>query len=94
MNKFSLVLLALLTTLIITTSCKTLKKPGGGFNLFTVQQDIDLGKQVKAEIESNKKDYPILPEASNRQAYAYIRKITNKLLNTGKVAYRMNLLGK
>ncbi|MGK0365276.1 MAG: putative Zn-dependent protease [Saprospiraceae bacterium] len=88
MNKYSLVLTALLTTLIVATSCKALKKPGGGFNLFTVQQDIDLGKQVKTEIESNKKDYPILPEASNRQAYIYIRKITNKLLSTGKVAYR------
>ncbi len=88
MNKFSLVLTALLSTLIISTSCKSLKKPGGGFNLFTVQQDIDLGKQVKAEIASNKKEYPILAESSNREAYAYINKITNKLLNTGKVAYR------
>ena len=88
MNKFPLVLTALLTTLLIATSCNSLKKSGGGFNLFTVQQDIDLGKQVKIEIESNTKDYPILPEASNREAYAYIRKITNKLLNTGKVAYR------
>lgn len=88
MNKYSLVLATFLMTFLMTTSCNALKKPGGGFNLFTVQQDIELGKQVKNEIESNSAEYPVLPESSNRQAYAYIQKITDKLLNTGKVAYR------
>lgn len=62
--------------------------PDGGFNLFTIQQDIDLGKQVAAEIESNPAEYPILDSASNVAAYAYIYNIRNTILNSGKVKYK------
>lgn len=60
----------------------------GGFNLFSIQDDIALGKQFSAEIEKDKKNYPILPEQGNEEAYRYIRGLTTKLLNTGKVAHR------
>lgn len=86
MKKLLLVALSIIAFTI--TSCSGLKKSGGGFNLFSIQQDIDLGKKVKQQIESDPAKYPILPESSNRAAYQYIRKITNKILNTGQVAYR------
>ena len=86
MTKFQIFYLSLL--FFTLSSCSGLTKSGGGFNLFSVQDDINLGKQVKQEIESNRQQYPVLPEASNPQAYAYIRKITNNILNSGKVAYR------
>ncbi len=63
-------------------------KPGGGFNLFSVQQDKELGLQVKQQIESDRAQFPILPEASNREAYQIIRTMTNEILNSGKVHYR------
>lgn len=85
-KKIQLILIAFVMTTI--TSCGGLKKAGGGFNLFTVEQDKQLGLQVKQQIESNPAEYPILPESSNREAYAYIRKMTDKILNSGKVAYR------
>ena len=62
--------------------------PDGGFNLFTVQQDRDLGMQVAQEIESNPAEYPILDSASNVKAYKYIYDIRNKILATGKVKHK------
>lgn len=61
---------------------------GGGLNLFTPQQDIELGKQVSKEIAGDPKTYPLLPESGNEEVYRYVRGITTKLLNTGKVNYR------
>ncbi len=81
------VLGALAFTLSFTsTGCGTGK--GGGFNLFTPEQDIELGREVEKQIASDPATYPILPESSNREVYTYVRKITQKILNTGKVNYR------
>lgn len=60
----------------------------GGFNLFSVQDDINLGKQFSQEIEKDTKNYPLLPEKGNEEVYRYVRGLTNKLLNSGEVAYR------
>ena len=68
------------------SGCKGKKLPS--INLFPVSDDVKLGKQVAAEIESNGQEYPILPERGNEELYQYVRGITNKLLNTGKVKYR------
>lgn len=64
----------------------------GSVNIFSVEQDVELGKQVSAEIEANSAEYPLLPETGrngqNELAYKYLRAITNKILNSGKVAYK------
>lgn len=62
--------------------------PDGGFNLFTIDQDRQLGMQVAQEIESNPTEYPILDSASNVKAYKYIYDIRNKILATGKVKHK------
>ncbi len=81
--------LALFATLLSLTACGSLGgTQGDGFNLFTPEQDLELGRQVKQEIESNPQEYPILPEQGNEEVYRYIRGITNKILNSGKVNYR------
>ncbi len=69
------------------TGCGTAKN-GGGINLFTPEQDIELGKEVEQQIASDPATYPILPESSNVEVYTYIRKITQKILNSGQVNYR------
>jgi predicted Zn-dependent protease len=56
--------------------------------LFTVQQDIDLGAQVAAEIEADKAQFNILDSASNVAAYRYIYGIRDKILATGKVSHK------
>lgn len=62
--------------------------PSGGFNLFTVDQDRQLGAQVAAEIESDPAQFPILDSASNVAAYRYIYDIRDKILETGKVEHK------
>lgn len=61
---------------------------GGGLNLFSPQQDLELGREVKKQIESDPRQFPLLPERGNEEVYTYIRKITSRILGTGEVAYR------
>jgi predicted Zn-dependent protease len=75
-----------LSVVLIFSGCDM--KKGKGFNLFSVQDDIALGLQVKQEIASNPKDFPLLPEQGNEEIYSYVRGLTTKLLNTGQVQYR------
>ena len=81
MRLFISALALALTTLIAGCS-------GGGLNLFSLDQDRQLGAQVNQEILSNPRQYPVLPERGNEEAYRYIRGITNKILNSGKVEHK------
>ncbi|MFT4972581.1 MAG: putative Zn-dependent protease, partial [Saprospiraceae bacterium] len=63
-------------------------KNGQGLNLFSIQDDIEMGRQFSAEIEKDQQNYPILPERGNEEAYKYIRGLTDKILNSGEVAYK------
>lgn len=64
------------------------KNKGKGVNLFTVEQDKQLGAQVAAEIDANPAEYPVLDSASNVAVYKYIYDIRNKILNSGAVDYK------
>jgi beta-barrel assembly-enhancing protease len=67
--------------------CKPVSE-GGGFNLFTIDQDRQLGAQVATEIDRNPKEYPVLDSASNREVYAYVYKVRNNILNSGKIQHK------
>lgn len=58
------------------------------FNLLSLEDDIELGRGVEAEIAANPQEYPILPESGNEEVYAYVRQITSDILATGEVRYR------
>ncbi len=79
-----LLFLVLLGVLPFYFSCDK----NGDVVLFSIENDIELGKQVRDEILANPREFPILPESQYPQAYAYLRGITNKILNSGKVTYR------
>lgn len=81
-NKFSI--LFSLLGLIILAACSG----GSGFNLFSLDQDKELGKQTAQQIESDPSQFPVLPERGNEEIYKYIRDITNTILNSGKVEYK------
>ncbi len=67
-----------------TSSCSK----GGGVNVFSVEDDIKLGKQLDQEIKSDPATYPLLDETAYPVAYSHILRITNALLNTGEINYR------
>lgn len=76
--------------IILLAGCGILneKNKGKGVNLFSIEQDRQLGAQVAAEIESDPKQYPILDSASYKEVYAYLYNVRNKILNTGKVDFK------
>jgi len=63
-----------------------------GINLFTIDQDRQLGAQVDAEILANPQEYPILDSVRNKEVYQYIYGIRNTILNSGKVTYKDQFL--
>jgi len=76
-----------LLAILFIPSCKS---GFGGVNLFSIQDDINLGRQVSQQIESDSKQFPILPVRGNEDAYRYIQDITDRILNTGKVKNKDN----
>lgn len=57
-------------------------------NIFTAEDDIRLGKQVRDEINSDTKQYPVLSENSNRELYKYIQGLRDVILNTNTLKYK------
>ncbi len=79
-------LLAFILTASVSWNCTLLKK-AGNINLFSIEDDKKLGLQVSKQIESDPKQFPILPERGNEEVYKYIRGLTTQLLRSGKVPH-------
>lgn len=77
-KKSHLIILAYLAYFLSLSSCK---KP----LLFGLGQQKALGIQVRDQILAEPAKYPILDEKTNLQAYTYIRKMTQNILNSGKI---------
>lgn len=78
----------IISMLAVTTvmSCSS-SQGGGGLNLFTVEQDMELGKQTAQQIADDPQQFPVLPERGNEEVYRYINDIKNTILASGKVDY-------
>jgi predicted Zn-dependent protease len=57
------------------------------FNLFSVDDDIAFGNQLKAEIESDPVNYPILDEVEYAEAYLHIHRIRDSILASAELIY-------
>ncbi|PKR81513.1 peptidase M48 [Brumimicrobium salinarum] len=77
----------LICSIALLTSCGS-ANGGGGFNLFSIQEDKDLGKQVAAEIDGNPQEYPVLDSARNPVPYRYLYDMRNTILNSGNVKHK------
>ncbi len=64
------------------------KLPSGGLNLFTIEQDKQLGAQVAGQIDASTAEYPVLDSASNVEAYKFIYNLRDRILATGKVKHK------
>ena len=60
---------------------------GGKLNLFSIQDDIDLGQQVRDEILSDPATYPVLYEDEAPDAYDHLYRIRDAVLASGELDY-------
>ncbi len=81
--KGPILVLSVITSVILTNCANS-----QSLNLFSVDYDVELGKQVAQEIASDPKQFPVLPEKGNEEVYRYVRGITSNILNSGKVKYK------
>lgn len=83
-------IILILTGLVFLMSCGLVneKNKGKGVNLFSVQQDKELGAQVALEIDSNPSTYPLLDSVKYKEVYQYVYNVRDKILNTGKVDFK------
>ncbi len=58
-----------------------------GVNLFSVDDDKQLGQQVSLQVQSDPSQYPILDENQFPDAYAYLRGIRDQILDSGQVEH-------
>lgn len=56
--------------------------------VFSLDQEIQLGQQLDSTIESNPQEYPVLDSIQYADAYDYLNNIFLRILNSGEVAYR------
>lgn len=87
MKNITLYLIAV--SLVITLSnCGSSKDNLPDFNLFTIEQDKELGQQVAQEIAHSPQEYPVLDSASNQKIYKYLYDMRDRILASGKVEHK------
>lgn len=83
MNMKNSIFLMMFSLIIMLSSCQK----GTGVFLFSVQDDIDLGAQVDAEIKGSG-EFNILDRNTNQEAYAYLEAMKNEILEGGEVNFK------
>ena len=73
----------MLFTLLSFASCSE----DGDINDFSVEQDLELGRQADAEIRSMPEEFPIIERADAPAAYAYLEEMVDEIVQQGGVAY-------
>ncbi len=72
-----------LLLLLLTASCSQ----DGDVNFFSVERDLELGRQTDAQIRSDPGQYPILDPVDYPEAYAYLQGMTDAIVAQGDVPY-------
>lgn len=71
---------------LVLMGCKT------GVNLFTVEDDIELGAQLETEINNDPATYPVIARADAPEAYAALDRITDRILAADAIELRERLV--
>lgn len=64
------------------TACKK-----GGLNIFTIEDDKNLGLQMETEIAGDPGQYPLLDPVQYASSYAYLENIKLQILNSGQMQH-------
>ena len=83
-QQFKIGLLFLIVSVIVACGTVNKKNKGKGVNLFTMQQDRDLGAKVANEIDGDPAHYPLLDSIKFKEVYRYVYKVRDNILNSGK----------
>jgi beta-barrel assembly-enhancing protease len=83
-----LIMASFFTAIVSTSGCKDDQGNSVEINLFTLEDDKAFGAQVAAEIDADSINFPVLDSASYPVAYAHLRRITQTILDGGKVNYQ------
>jgi len=86
MRKIGVVLLIGFTLLLDGCFGSKNGGPRKGFNVFSIEDDKQLGLQVVDQIASDPNQYPLLDSAQYPGVYQYLYKVRDKILNSGNVA--------
>lgn len=70
---------SLITLLLTAAGCAS------SANMYSVDDDRQLGLRISQQIADDPKTYPVLSEAQYPEAYQHIRRITSTILNSGQV---------
>jgi Zn-dependent protease with chaperone function len=76
-----------ITAAALLTGCTSSGAVFDGINLFTIEDDIALGEQLRDQIAASPEDFPILDEGAYPEAYEHIYRIRDEILSTGEVIY-------
>lgn len=88
--KKNIILVYLVSAFVLTFFAGCSKD--GGINIFSIEDDKQLGLQTKQQIESNPSEFPILSPAAYPAAYAYINAMRDDLLNSGQLSHKDDFL--
>jgi Zn-dependent protease with chaperone function len=80
----TLAFIILLPAILIIQACGD---DSEGVNIFTLEDDMELGLQMQQEILSNPQDYPLLSRAQYPAAYSHIQRVRDSILETNLVNY-------
>ncbi|RFC53577.1 M48 family metalloprotease [Brumimicrobium aurantiacum] len=78
----------LICSMFLLSGCNLFNGGVQNINLFTIENDKELGKEVAAEIDNNPQEYPVLDSAQNPTPYKYLYDIRNTILNSGNVTHK------
>ncbi len=81
----NLLLLGICSSTLFFAGCG---KNGGGLNVFSLEDDKQLGLQTKGQIEADPSQFPILDPSTHTEAYNYINAIRNEILASGNVKHK------
>ena len=69
-------------------SCKKDNGGSDGVLLFTLEDDKQLGLQLKQEVFSKPAEFPVVDTNRYEQAYKYLRGLKDQILNSGQIKYK------
>lgn len=76
-------ILLLLITAFGLSSCSK----DGGINIFSVEQDVQLGMQLKEQVLADSSQFEVLDRQQYAGAYNYVENIVSDILASGEVTY-------